>query len=380
MITSHSTIASGIKSVRQDTADSLHKPDNPNLLDQCLNNTGSWIPELEPELNFAHASAGSKVQAVFALALRAAATPVTLLILGESGTGKSMLARSIHAHSREKDGPFVTVSCPSLSKELFESDLFGHTRGAFTGAIKDKPGKVALAEGGTLFLDEIGDLPWDIQSKLLRLIHEREYERVGDPKVLFANVRLIAATNKDLEKEVSAGRFRDDLYYRLNVIPLDMPPLRDRIVDLPHLAGEQLDLLSLRMGSTKHGFSDEAMRALLDYSWPGNFRELRNAIEHALIMVSGDTIRVSDFPNYLRESKAESFQVGSMVSLDNLERAHITRILEITSSQEEAAAVLGIDPATLYRKRKRYEKLDELTRCAQVLEFRGLQAVLKSAR
>ena len=296
------------------------------------------------------------MRAAFDLAARAAATPTTLLLLGESGTGKTTLARGIHSQSLAKEGPFVTVNCPSLSKELFESDLFGHVRGAFTGAVRDKPGKVAHAAGGTLFLDEIGELPLQIQPKLLRLIQEREYERVGDPATLSAHVRVIAATNKNLGEEVRAGRFREDLFYRLNVVPIKVPALRHRIGDLPGLAKAKLQTLAREMGKPVTDFSDEAMNAIRQYGWPGNLRELHNALEHALIMTNGGRIEVAHFPAYLRgrDSNPDGCQIGSMVSLEALERAQIERILEATSSREEAASVLGIDPTTLYRKRKRY--------------------------
>lgn len=300
---------------------------------------------------------------VFDLVTRAAATPTTLLLLGESGTGKTTLARAIHCQSREKQGPFVTVNCPSLSKELFESDLFGHVRGAFTGAVSDKPGKVAHAAGGTLFLDEIGELPLQLQPKLLRLIQEREYERVGDPATLTAHVRVIAATNKDLGKEVREGRFREDLFYRLNVVPIHVPALRDRIGDLPGLAKTTLRNLVCEMGKPDSYFSNEAINAIRHYGWPGNLRELRNALEHALIMSTGGRIEVAHFPAYLngQESKlnrcAKDCQVGSLVSLEALERAQIEHILEVTTSREEAATILGIDPTTLYRKRKRYSEI-----------------------
>lgn len=296
------------------------------------------------------------MRAVFDLVARAAATPTTLLLLGESGTGKTTLARAIHSKSLEKKGPFVTVNCPSLSKELFESDLFGHVRGAFTGAVSDKPGKVAHAAGGTLFLDEIGELPLHLQPKLLRLIQEREYERVGDPETRSAHVRVIAATNKDLAEEVREGRFREDLFYRLNVVPIKVPALRERMGDLPGLAKTTLRNLACGMGKHDMYFSNEAMNAIRLYGWPGNLRELRNAIEHALIMSSDERIDILHFPAYLngQEPKPVGCQVGAMVSLEALERAQIEHILEVTTSREEAASVLGIDPTTLCRKRKRY--------------------------
>ncbi|MCC5805993.1 MAG: sigma-54-dependent Fis family transcriptional regulator [Opitutales bacterium] len=382
VITAYSSIASAVEAIQAGAMDYLPKPFTPELLEQCLGKVESnlrlkgRVRELESELQSrnpeaTYSSQDPRMQAVFELALRAAATPTTLLILGESGTGKTMLARAIHGHSREKDGPFVTVNCPSLSKELFESDLFGHARGSFTGAVRDKRGKIAHAEGGTLFLDEIGDLPPEIQPKLLRLIQEREYERVGDPEVRRANVRVIAATNKNLEEEVREGRFREDLFYRLNVVPLEVPALRDRSADLPALARKQLDFLARQMGRSVRGFADDAMQAMRRYGWPGNLRELRNAIEHALIMAPGGEIRLDHLPAYLRDNNSGSCQVGAMITLEALERAHIDRILEVASSQEEAASILGIDPTTLYRKRKRYGRGKTDSTCRTPAERAG---------
>ncbi len=364
-----SSVAAAVEALQAGAIDYLAKPLATGSLERCLARIedkrfsgkkngarAQGSPPKSPEGLFE--TQVPCVREIFDLAARAAATPTTLLLLGESGTGKTTLARAIHSRSREKEGPFVTVNCPSLSKELFESDLFGHVRGAFTGAVRDKPGKVAHAEGGTLFLDEVGELPLEIQPKLLRLIQEREYERVGNPATLSAHVRVIAASNKNLGEEVRAGRFREDLYYRLNVVPLEMPALRDRIGDLPGLAEGTLKSIAREMGKPVTNFSNEAMDAMCRYGWPGNLRELHSAIEHALIMTTGARIEVAHFPACLRghgqEHNPVHCQVGAMVSLETLERAQIERILEVTASREEAASVLGIDPTTLYRKRKRY--------------------------
>ena len=367
-----SSVATAVEALQAGATDYLSKPLAAGSLERCLarieskrfsgNQKGARPQGSRPKSpEGAFETQVPCMRAAFDLAARAAATPTTLLLLGESGTGKTTLARVIHSQSREKEGPFVTVNCPSLSKELFESDLFGHVRGAFTGAVRDKPGKVAHASGGTLFLDEIGELSLQIQPKLLRLIQEREYERVGDPATLSAHIRLIVATNKNLAEEVRAGRFREDLFYRLNVVPIEVPALRDRIGDLPGLAKTKLKILASEMGKPVMDFSNEAMDAIRKYEWPGNLRELHNALEHALIMTTGGRIEVAHFPAYLRghgqELESGGCQVGSMVSLEALERAQIERILEATTSREEAASVLGIDPTTLYRKRKRYSAL-----------------------
>ncbi len=252
------------------------------------------------------------------------------------------------------------MSCPSLSRELLESELFGHVKGSFTGAIKDHWGKVKAAEGGTLFLDEIGDLPMEIQPKLLRLLQEREYERLGENVTRQANVRVIAATNRDLKKRVAEGMFREDLYFRLNVIAVEMPPLRSRDEDLIRFAEHYERFFGEQCSRKMDGLSPEAVACLRAYAWPGNLRELRNAIERAVILARSDTLAPDDFPAELRGQHAASVpgsdnvpQVGSLISLEKLEEAHLRKILERTPSLSEAAQILGIDQATLYRKRKK---------------------------
>jgi NtrC-family two-component system response regulator AlgB len=292
--------------------------------------------------------------------LRAAKMPASILILGESGTGKSVVARAVHQRSHLADKPFITVSCPSLSRELLESDLFGHVKGAFTGALRDHWGKVKAAAGGTLFLDEIGDLPMEIQPKLLRLLQEREYERVGENVTRQAEVRIIAATSHDLKKRVAEGAFREDLYFRLNVVTAEMPPLRQRPGDLIPFAEHYFKHFAALCGRRLHGFSEEASAAIRAYSWPGNLRELRNAIERAVIMAKGTKIHLEDLPAELSgqpvtgaNGSDASLQVGSLITMEQLEEAHLRKILERTSNLAEAAEVLGIDQATLYRKRKK---------------------------
>jgi len=256
--------------------------------------------------------------------------------------------------------PFITVSCPSLSKELLESDLFGHVKGAFTGALRDHWGKVKAATGGTLFLDEIGDLPVEIQPKLLRLLQEREYERVGENITRQAEVRIIAATSRDLKQRVAEGVFREDLYFRLNVITAEMPALRQRPGDLIRFAGHYFKHFADLCGRRLDGFSDEASAAIRAYSWPGNLRELRNAIERAVIMAKGTKVSLDDLPAELRGQTVARVnggealvQVGALVSIEQLEEAHLRKVIERSSNLAEAAQVLGIDQATLYRKRKK---------------------------
>ncbi len=290
---------------------------------------------------------------------RAAATNASVLILGESGTGKSVIAREVHDRSHLRNKPFITVSCPSLTKELLESALFGHMRGSFTGAVKDTWGKIHAAEGGTLFLDEIGELPMEIQPKLLRLLQEREYERLGENKVRQATVRIIAATNRDLAAEVRAGNFREDLFYRLNVISVTLPPLRDRPGDLAFFAHEYFGFFSSQLGRKIEGFSDGGRASLMRHAWPGNLRELRNAIERAVILARGNKIEAEDMPApsarpIVGDASGNSPDIGGEHSLEDIEQAHMIKVLGWAPSLHDAATVLGIDKATLYRKRKRY--------------------------
>lgn len=279
---------------------------------------------------------------------------VTVLLRGENGTGKGVLAEAIHQWSPRADAPFVTVHCPSLSKDLLESELFGHAKGAFTGATETNPGRVSQAEGGTLLLDEIGDLPPGLQPKLLRFIEDKEYERVGDPATRTADVRLLAATNQDLEAAVEAGAFRQDLLYRLNVIELTVPPLRDRPADVLPLARRFLSFFCSKYNQSIEGFTPDATDRLRAHSWPGNVRELRNVIERAVILAKQPRLGVQHLPLSDDEGEEGAGEVGDLVSLDTIEEAHVRRVVEATETLDKAAEVLGIDPATLYRKRKEY--------------------------
>ena len=302
----------------------------------------------------AFGSQSQPMRQVLQIALRVAPTSANILILGENGTGKTALARGIHDRSLRKKMPFVTVNCPCLQSQLLQSELFGHVRGSFTGAISDTLGKVAAAEGGTLFLDEIGELPLEIQPKLLRLLQDRQYERVGETKTRNANIRVLAATNRDLREEVKAGRFREDLFYRLNVITLDMPSLRRRPEDILSLAEEFLREVSRSAGlRSKRAFTPAARQTLMQHGWPGNLRELRNMVERAAILSDRDNLDVEDFPVFEGNPRTGLPQVGDFVSLAELEEAHIREVVARTQTLGQAAQVLGINQATLYRKRKR---------------------------
>jgi NtrC-family two-component system response regulator AlgB len=362
IVTAFASIETAVEAMRRGAFDYLPKPCTPDQVRQLLDRIErtkrlenrvvgleSQLSSESPEVDLTTDS--SAMHAVIDMAFKAANSDATVLILGESGTGKSVLARGMHARSPRKAGAFVTVSCPSLSRELLESELFGHVRGAFTGALTDTQGKVAAADGGTLLLDEIGDLPLEIQSKLLRLLQEREYERVGEAKQRKANVRVISATNRDLAVAVREGRFREDLYYRLNVISLRLPPLRDRLQDLERMAKRHLDFFAHRAGKRFSGFSSGAMEAMRSYNWPGNLRELRNLIERAVILGSGNEIGVSDLAEIVQVRS--ELRVGGSVTLEELENEHMRRVIANSRTIDEAAAVLGVDPATLYRRKKK---------------------------
>jgi NtrC-family two-component system response regulator AlgB len=283
-----------------------------------------------------------------------------VLLQGESGTGKNVLARWIRANSPRGNGPFVTVNCPALSIELMASVLFGHRKGAFTGAVADTAGKVQEAEGGTLFLDEIADLSADAQARLLRFLSDRTYERLGEAHERRADVRLIAATNRVLEDEVRTGRFREDLLFRLNVVTLTLPPLRERVEDVLLLARHYLRALEPRAKRGHLVFAPESEQAILAYDWPGNLRELRNAVERATILAAGPTISPADLglpdPGSTRGTwtSGAAVALGADVTLEELEREHVARVIARAPTLDGAARILGIDPTTLQRKRKRY--------------------------
>jgi len=373
MFTAQGSVKTAVEAMRRGAVDFLEKPfQREQFLTvlarlQRLRQLGQRIETLEREVTESKARSLEPIfdfttpamREAMEVLLRAAKTPASILILGESGTGKSVAARAVHQNSHLADKPFVTVSCPSLSRELLESDLFGHIRGSFTGAVRDHWGKVKAAEGGTLFLDEIGDLPLEIQPKLLRLLQEREYERLGENETRKADVRIIAATNRDLKKRVAEGAFREDLYFRLNVITVEIPPLRARPEDLRSFAEYYLKHFAAQSGRKLGGFSEEAAACIRNHSWPGNLRELCNAVERAVILAREDRIVSADLPGELRNQAATDGsagaapEVGSAISLEQLEELHIRRVLERTPSLTEAAQLLGIDQATLYRKRKK---------------------------
>ncbi len=288
---------------------------------------------------------------------RVAETNSTVLICGESGTGKELVARAIHSYSRRRTGPMVCINCASLPETLIESELFGYERGAFTGAISRKPGRFELADGGTVFLDEIGDISLSAQAKILRVLQEGELERVGGTRTIHIDVRVIAATNKNLQAAIEKGEFREDLYYRLKVVEIELPPLRQRTEDIPILAEYFLRTLRKETSSQAVRFSPEAMQILMDYHWQGNVRELRNVVERALVFARGSEILPKHLPaEFARKGKGKRRQRAEVpITLSDLERKHIVKTLEYAGGNKlRAAELLGISRSTLYEKLKQY--------------------------
>lgn len=365
IVTAYATIETAVEAMRRGAFDYLPKPFTPDQLRVILDRIAqmrrlqSQVEDLEEQVRSVVPEADlqttePKMRDALEVAFKTAASEAIILLRGESGTGKGVLARAIHARSQRAAGPFVTVHCPSLSAELLESELFGHVQGAFTGAVRDTVGKVAVAEGGTLFLDEIGDLPLALQPKLLRLLQERCYERVGDTQTRAGNVRVIAATNRSLEAEIAAGRFREDLFYRLNVIEVTLPPLRERPADILPLAEHLFRFFARQTGKGLLGFAESVREVLLRYAWPGNIRELRNVVERGVILASGPLVELNHLPSQVGNPAPSNQGTNEPVTLDQMEAEHIRRILASTATMEEASAKLGIDPSTLYRKRKKY--------------------------
>jgi two-component system response regulator AtoC len=296
---------------------------------------------------------------VLDLAAKLAEPSTTLLITGESGTGKDQLARWIHQNGPRRDAPFLKIDCASLPAELVESELFGHERGAFTGAVTRKLGRLEMAQGGTIVLDEIAALTPGMQAKLLRVIEERTFERLGGTDSLRMEARLMALTNTDLTRAVSAGRFREDLYFRLNVLAVVVPPLRERRADVPVLAAHFLARLAPVHGRSDAQLDPAALHLLESYGWPGNVRELKNAIEHALVFGNSPAIGPADFPAITQAASAAGVSTGPLRSLEDLEKEAIKATLEATRYKiGRAAEILGISRKTLLEKRKKYGFLD----------------------
>ena len=377
MLSAHATIESAVDAMRVGALDYLKKPVDPHTVLALVERFAAArrlecrVEALEGDLRRSDPpplleSRNSAMRRVFELAHKVAASDAAALIRGESGTGKGVLARFIHEASPRSEEVFAVINCPSLSSELLQSELFGHTKGAFTGAFKSQMGKVELAAGGTLLLDEVGDLPPAIQPKLLRFVQEQRYERVGDPRTREAEVRIISATNRNLEEAIEAGEFREDLLYRLKVIELTVPPLRDRPEDLEDLAAIFLRFFTQRHGRDIDSFSKGAWERIRPYAWPGNVRELQNAVERAVILCEAPTISAELLPASRggdehasrpseRQDGTGSGMSGRLASLEAVEAEHIRYVLEQTETLEEAKRILKIASSTLWRKRKKFD-------------------------
>jgi NtrC-family two-component system response regulator AlgB len=368
VITAYATYESAVEAMKQGAADYLPKPFEPeqvraaarrvvqaNALRRQITELQDRLDESEGEATFETCSPA--YAAFLQTAARAAASDAVVLLRGESGTGKNVFARWLRRQSRRAAGRFVTVHCPMLSSELMSSTLFGHRKGAFTGAVADVVGKVEEAEGGTLFLDEVGDLSADAQARLLRFLNDRTYERVGEAAERRADVRLVAATNRPLEDYAGAGRFREDLLFRLNVITLTLPPLRERREDVLPLARHYLRFFERRQGRHNLSLSPACEQAVTAAPWPGNLRQLRNAVERAVILAPANVIAAADLglaAGTGGDAPAGRVALGEDVTLEELEREHLARVVARAPSFEAAARTLGIDVTTLQRNRKRY--------------------------
>ncbi len=381
MMTAFSSVDSAVEAMRKGASDYLVKPFK---VDQLLVAVEKALKE--KSIRKENADLKKKVGARFSTEAilgksrpilellekvrRVAVTDSTVLITGESGSGKELVARAIHGGSPRSDGPFLGVNCGSFSRELLASELFGHVRGAFTGAHKDKEGLLVAAEGGTFFLDEVGELPRDLQVKLLRALQERKVLPVGGTRLVPFNTRIIAATNSDLAAMVKNGEFRADLYYRLNVIPIHVPPLRERKSDIPFLVKKFLEDYASGVGARHKTISDEAMEILVEYHWPGNVRELENVVERLCVMSRGEVIGPEDVPGYMRkagktaappERGTAGFMEGMAPTLEEVEKAYVLYVLEHRAGGRKrlAAKMLGVNESTLYRKLEKYSAGEE---------------------
>ena len=365
VITAYATIDTAVEAIKLGAVDYLPKPFTPAQIRHVVDKLTARrqavarVADLEAQLadelpGIDFTSEAPRMLAAFELATRAAGSDAPILLRGENGTGKSAIARLIHARSKRAAKTYVTVNCPTLSEDLLASELFGHAIGAFTGAVRDQPGRVEAAEGGTLLLDEIGEISPSLQAKLLRFVQDKEFERVGETRTRHADVRVIAATNRDLDADVKAGRFREDLLFRLNVIEIEVPPLRERADDILPMARRFLAFFARAANRTAPTLSPAAEQALLGYAWPGNVRELRNAMERAVILFPGATFGPDALPDRIAPATATIPRLGASFTLDEIEREHIERVVAHTATLDDAAKILGIDVSTLYRKRKRY--------------------------
>ncbi len=367
IMTAYGSIETAVEAIKKGADDYITKPIDFNDLllhiskaekeSLLLRENRLLRMEVRKKFEFSNIIGKSKrIQEIFSLIEKVAPSSSTVMIYGGSGTGKELVAKAIHYHSPRADGPFVPFNCGAIPETLVESELFGHTKGAFTGAIQAKRGLFEEADGGTIFLDEIGTLPAAAQVKLLRVLQEKEVMRVGSTERAKIDVRVIAATNENLESKMKQGRFRDDLFYRLQVFPISLPDLKDRQEDIPLLANHFLEVYTKTAQKEIKGISREAMNFLIDYHWPGNVRELENVIERAVIMSDQEVLTPRDLPDYLREEYTNLVKKGlkARKSLDEIKDEYISEILKETGGSKKAAAdILKVNPRTLYRFEKK---------------------------
>jgi len=371
IMTAHGTVDTALLSMKEGVYDYILKPINARELVATIEkalefmrlkteNRSLKAKIEESKLGDRVVYASKKMEELMELVRTVAKSEATVLIRGESGTGKELIANAIHGYSNRAQGPFVKVNCAAIPENLLEDELFGHEKGAFTDAQRERKGKFELANGGTIFLDEIGDMPPPLQVKILRVLQERQFERIGGTKTLSVDVRLIAATNRDLEALIRDGEFRQDLYYRLNVIQIMLPPLRERGDDVLKLAAYFLEKFNKKNQKSFRGFSAEAQQILMNYSWPGNVRELENAIERAVVLGQGEEIRPEHLPAHMKGHTRTSDDLvarlfDSELSLDDLERELIQKALDRTSwNQSKAARLLGLTRRTLQYRVEKY--------------------------
>ena len=373
VVTGYGTVQSAVQAMKKGAYDYVTKPFSMEELRLLLDRVAGHLrlktenrtlrEKIKSKMGFGSiVGRAPEMEKLYRIIAKAAHSSHPVLILGESGTGKEMVARSIHFSGPFRDKPFIPVDCGSLVPTLIESELFGYVKGAFTGAVQSRDGLLAIAEGGTVFLDEVGELPVDLQAKLLRSIQEREIRPVGSTKRIPINVRILAATNRDLEHAVAQGTFRRDLYFRLNVLSLKIPPLRERRQDIPLLSGYFLERLSHASGHER-SLNDAAMKALLAYDWPGNVRELENCLERACAFTSGPVIQVGDLPSAVHGAPSHLVPEGNgnskILPMAELEKQTIlSTIAQLNGDKLLAARMLGIGKTTLYRKLKEYVAQD----------------------
>ncbi len=365
MLTAHSSIETAVEAMRRGAYDYLTKPFRTSDLEihvqkafekvQLQRRQQQWLQQLSYESpRYRLVGSSPAMRKVVALIEKVAATDATVLVRGASGTGKELVARALHTNSPRRTRPIVTINCAALQENLLESELFGHEKGAFTGAVAAKPGLVEVAEGGTLFIDEIGEMAAGLQAKLLRVLEDGHYRRVGGTQEMNADVRVIAATHRDLAEEIKSGRFREDLFYRLNVVSIFLPPLRERREDIPELI--EHFLTTRQVGPLRSRVDAEALKALQAYSWPGNIRELANVLERAQILAENHVITPEDLPENILASAATPYQGGNPRHLEEVERRHVRTVLqEEKGNKVHAARVLGISRRSLYRLIEKYQ-------------------------